>query len=426
MKALCRLFLLLALLETCVSHAQVASTRQVNLWRKQIRDALFIPDPLPKLASESYGSFTPVPGVIAERVSYRTEYDLRIPAIIYRPAASSKRAMPAMVLVNGHAGDKTSWYSYYTAILYARAGAVVVTYDPIGEGESNDERKDGASEHDREIKVPTMPERMGGRMVADILQSVTYLVQRKDVDPHRIAVLGFSMGSFTAVLAGAVDPRIHALLLTGGGNIDGPGGYWDSSSRIMCQSGPYKALSFLGDRPAVLYTLNARRGVTFILNGTNDTVVDIPHHGTEFFDTLRRRTIVLNGNDGGVFEASFDVGASHRPNWITRVAADWLDRQLDFPNWPQKLVDTVATLPLEPIRQWAERVGYPLGKSSGREDRDAGLPAIAAGVPLLTPEELHALSSEEWKKRKAEFVYESWVTRALAEAGKPGIRASVP
>ena len=400
-----------------VGQAQVASRKQIKLWRKQMRQALFIPDPLPKLEPESYGSFTPTPGVVAERVSYQTEYGLRVPAIVYRPAAAPKGRMPGMVLVNGHGADKTSWYTYYTGILYARAGAVVVSYDPIGEGESNDERKDGVGEHDRKIvDPPSMPARMGGRMITDIMQSISYLTQRRDVDPHRIAVLGFSMGSFTSVLAGAADPRIHALLLTGGGDIDGPDDYWDRSA-IMCQGGPYRALSFLGDRPAVLYTMNARRGTTYIINGTNDTVVDIPHHEQDFFDAMRQRVIALNGSPRGVFETYFDPGASHRPNWMTRVAADWLGKNLNFPNWPQSPVDTVASLPVEPMRDWAARVGYPLGKSSGREDRDAGLPVLVTDVPLLTKDQLSIFSPAEWERRKAEFVYSSWTARALAEAG---------
>jgi dienelactone hydrolase len=410
----------IALLLLCTaSDAQVASKAQVKLWRKQIRQALFIPDPLPKLEPETYGSFEPAPGVVAERVSFRTEYGLRVPVIVYRPVSAPRGKMPGMVLVDGHGGDKASWYSYYTGIVYARGGAVVVTYDPIGEGESNDDRKDGTSEHDRPIEVPaSMPARMGGRMITDILQSVSYLAQRKDVDPHRIAVLGFSMGSFTAVLAGAADPRIHALLVTGGGDLDGPGGYWDASSKIMCQSGPYQALRFLGDRPAVLYTLNARRGTTYILNGTNDTVVDIPHHEQDFFDALKARVIALNGSSRGVFETYFDPGASHRPNWMTPVAAEWLGKNLDFPNWPQQPADMIAKLPVESMRSWAEGVGYPLGKSSGREDRDAGLPVIVAGVPLLRQDQLSILSPAEWARRKDEFVYSAWVSRALADAGK--------
>jgi dienelactone hydrolase len=399
----------------CAQQAplQPLTSAQVTQLRRQIRQALFIPDPLPALLPESYGSFEPVAGVVVERVSYRTEFGLRVPAIVYRPATKPAGKLPGMVLVDGHGGDKASWYTYYTGIVYAQAGAVVVTYDMIGDGEANDERKQSASEHDRVIDLPTLPARMGGRMVTDILQGVSYLAQRNDVDASRIAVLGFSMGSFEAVLAGAVDPRIHALMLTGGGDLDGPGGYWDSSKAVMCQSGPYHALEFLGDRPAVLYTLNARRGNTFILNGTADTVVDIPHHEQDFFDALRQRTIALNGSAAGVFETAFDPGASHRPNWMTRPVVEWLGRNLNFPNWPQA---RIATLPIETMRAWAERVGYPLGKSSGREDRDAGLAAIAANVPLLSVDQLSIFTQAEWEKRKREFIYAAWVVPAVDTA----------
>lgn len=393
--------------------AQVATTKQVDLWRKQMRDALFIPNPLPATSPESYGNFTPTPGVVVERVSYRTEYGLRIPANIYRPATAPKGKMPAIIVVNGHGGDKSSWYAYYTGVLYARAGAVVLTYDPIGEGERNDDHKVNTGEHDKVIDVPTMGPRMGGLMVTDIMQAVSYLAARPDVDAHRIAVMGFSMGSFISALAGAADPRIHALLLVGGGDLDGPGGYWESSHMVMCQSGPYKALGFMGDKPAVLYTLNARRRSTFIINGTNDTVVDIPHHEQDFFDALRQRVIALNGSDHGVFTTYFDPGASHRPSWMTRVAAEWLGTQLHFPNWPES---SIANLPMNSIRDWAAAVNYPLGKSSGREDRDAGIQALVGNVPLMTAAQTDVLTPEQWQSRKNDFIYASWVEHALADA----------
>ena len=393
------------------SCAATVSRKQVEEWRTGIRQALYIPDPLPPLAVKEYGSFAPAPGVAAERVTYGTEFGMRIPAIVYRPATRGKK-LPAIVVVNGHAGDKSSWYSYYTGILYARAGAVVLTYDPIGEGERNDNRKSGTSEHDKEIEVPGVPARMGGLMVTDVMQAVSYLSQRKDVDTHRIAVMGFSMGSFISVIAGAVDQRVHALLLTGGGDLDGPGGYWDSSARVMCQSGPYKALGFLGDRPAVIYALNAQRGATFILNGTDDTVVDIPHHEADFFRVLRQRVIAIQGTKN-VFETYFVPKASHRPAWIMKVAALWLDENLHFPNWTAARIEA---LPVISIRDWAARVGQSLSKSEMREDRDAGIPAIDVGVPKLREDQLNVLSAAEWQRQREKFVYAIWAKDAVAEA----------
>ena len=398
-----------------LAFAAPVSKDQVKQWRRQIRQALFVPDPLPELQPETHGSFSPVPGVVAERVSYGTEFGMRIPAIVYRPEPSKKK-MPGIVVVDGHGGDKTVWYSYYTGVLYAQAGAVVVTYDPIGSEERNDDHEPLSIEHDKIIDIPTLPQRMGGLMITDAMQGVSYLRSRSDVDSRRIAVLGFSMGSFVSALTGAIDERIHALVLTGGGDLDGLGGYWDSSYKVMCQSGPYKALKFLGDRGAALFTLNARRGTTFVVNGLADTVVDIPqHHAQAFFQDLRSRVVAMNGSNKNVFETEFIPGAGHRPTWLERNTALWLDRQLSFPNWTRAEIENKPTIL---IRDWAEKTGVRLSKSAAalRDDHEGGLPALQANVPGLPPDQLDVLPREDWQKVKEDFVYSAWVEHAISAA----------
>ena len=393
-----------------------ATKAQVDRWRHELRDALYIPNPLPKPATELYSTTEITPGVTLERTSYVTAYGLRVPADIFRPTHAPAAKLPAIVIVNGHGADKASWYPWYTGVLYAKAGAVVLTYDPIGEGERNEDHQDLTGEHDQLIPSPaSMPVRLGGLMVTDAMQAVSTLAARKDVDPKRIAVMGFSMGSFVASLTGAADDRIHALLLVGGGDLDGPGGYWDQGHAIMCQAAPYKALDFMGDRAAVLYTLDAHRGDTFVLNGTNDTVVAIPSHGEDFFAVLRARVLALNGSERGVFTTSFDPGASHRPSWMTRTAATWLNNELHFPAWQSK---DVNTLPTVKIGDWAKSVGAPLSKSSTRDDRDAGIQALAADVPLLTADQLNVLPRDQWDRRKADFTYTTWLSRASEQAAK--------
>ena len=404
----------LALLAMAAPLTAQMSDAAAKELRMKIRAALFVPDPLPALDAKNFGSFSPEPGVVAERVTYATEYGLRIPAIVYRPEKVHGR-IPGIVVVNGHGADKTSWYSWYTGVEYARAGAVVLTYDMIGEGERNDEHKDGTSEHDKLIDVPGVPPRMGGQMMTDVMQAVSYLRSRPEVDAKRIEVMGFSMGSFVVSIAGAVDDRIHAVLLTGGGDLDGAGGYWASSHNVMCQSGPYNALEFLGDRGAVLFALEAKRGPTFIFNGTNDTVVAIPTHGPDFFDDLRKRTIAELGSDKNVFTTYFDPGASHRPAWVTKIAAQWLTDNLHFANWKS---GQIAALPTIRIGDWAAKNGVEFNKSAQREDRDAGLVAIDVNVPRLTPEQLSVLPRAEWEKQREEFVYSAWARDAIADAEK--------
>lgn len=404
---------LLAFLAMVVIPASArVSPQQVKQWRAGMRKALYIPTPLPALLTKVYSEFSPTPGVIAQRITYATEYGLRVPAIVYRPAHVTGK-LPGLVVVDGHGADKTTWYSYYTGILYAKAGAVVLTYDPIGEGERNDEHQDGADECERMIAMPGVPQRMGGLMITDVMQGVSYLRSLSIVDPHRIGVLGFSMGSFVSALTGAVDPRIHALFLTGGGDLDGPGGYWDSSQCVMTQSAPYKALRFLGDRGAVIFTLNARRGPTFIWNGTDDTVVAIPTHGPAFFDALRQRVIALNGSSKNVFTTHFDFGASHRPAWVLKAPTEWLENQLHFPNWtPEKM----KTLPVVNIGDWARANGVYLNSGERRANRDAGLEAIDANVPKLTPAQLDVFSMSEWKKKRRDLIWAAWANDAMAAA----------
>jgi dipeptidyl aminopeptidase/acylaminoacyl peptidase len=185
-------------------------------WRKEIRQVLFVPDTLPALGAKTWSSFSPTPGVIAERVTYATADGMIVPAIVYRPEKWHGK-LPGIVVVNGHGGDKFSWYAFYSGMMFAKAGAMVVTYDPIGEGERNIEKKSRAGSHDKQVDTPHWGQRLAGLMQVDVMQAVSYLAQRPDVDPKRIATVGYSMGAFVTGITGATDTRIHAVLLSGGG-----------------------------------------------------------------------------------------------------------------------------------------------------------------------------------------------------------------
>ena len=104
-----------------VPLAQSLSAQQEQVWRDQIKSVLFVPNPLPPLTPKTHSQFEPVPGVIAERVTYGTQFGMKVPAILYVPKARSKQLsekIPALIVVNGHGGDKYSWYSFYSGILY--------------------------------------------------------------------------------------------------------------------------------------------------------------------------------------------------------------------------------------------------------------------------------------------------------------------
>ncbi len=373
--------------------------------RAQIRSTLFVPDPLPALAPQQHGQFEPMPGVIADRVTYGTQFGMRVPAIVYRPK-THKGKLPGVIVVNGHGGDKYSWYAFYSGMMYARAGAVVLTYDPIGEGERNSERKSGTRAHDKLVPPPVMGRRMSGLMVTDVMQAVSYLSQRPDVDAKRIAAMGYSMGSFILSLACAVETRLHACVLVGGGDIDGPNEYWDKS-KPMCQGLAYQAMQFLGDRPAAIYALHP---ATLLYNGLEDTVVDIPvHHMPPFFEDMRKRTIAVKGTAKGVFEYGFEPGASHRPFFVTRPVALWLYKQLEFPNWTE---DKIKAMPETHISEWAQAGHAEMDKLYATEQREGGARALDTGSPVTSRDGLNAVDPAEWRRDSTKYVLETWIREA--------------
>ncbi|MGP8243984.1 MAG: alpha/beta hydrolase family protein [Bryobacteraceae bacterium] len=393
-RAIIPLGLAFALMATPAHPATIAST-------------LFVPNPLPALDTENYGQFEPMDGVVAERVSYATDYGLRIPAIVYRPKRPPPGKMPGVVVVNGHGGDKYTWYAFYAGLLYARAGAVVVTYDPIGEGERNAQRVDGSRQHDVYVAPPEMARRMGGLMITDVMQGVSYLASRPDVDPKRIGAVGYSMGSFVLALTCAVDMRIHACVLAAGGNLDGPGGYWDSSAKKMCQAIPYRSLMFLGDRGARIYKLHAERGGTLIVNGTADDLIVKPKTDAAFFADLRKRTIALHGSEHNVFDYTFIPGGGHRPYFLVRPAAVWLARQLHFAH-------PMDDLPETHIGDWLEKNHVSIEKGFATELRECGTLALGANIPPIPHDDLNALPRDRWERDKDQYVYETWLKNATA------------
>ena len=403
--------ILLLIFLTLACRAQTMTPEIEREWRTKIRANFFIPEPLPALDAKVHRRFEPAPGVSAEAVSYGSQFGMRVPAILYLPNPLPKgEKIPAFIVVNGHGGDKFSWYSFFAGVLYARAGAAVLTFDPVGEGERNAQRKSGTRAHDRLKGDDVLARRLAGLFMTDVMQAVSYLSSRPEVDASRIGAGGYSLGSFVLALTGAVETRLHACVLTGGGNLDGPNEYWDNS-KPMCQGMPYRSLEFLGDRPAAIYALHAARGPTLIWNGLADTVVNRDRTPPPFFDDLRTRTVRLRGKADGIFDTGFTPAASHRPFFVTKPAVLWLARQLRFPNWD---LEKITAMSETHISEWAAANGVFMDKGYVSEDREGGVRALGTGVPGFTRESLTVFSEEEWQAQKQRLIIEAWESAARA------------
>jgi len=392
-----------------------ASDAQFATWRKQAKAALFIPDEMPAPAAHDFGSFSPMAGVVAHRVTYASLYGMRVPAIVYRPDHAAGK-LPAVIVVAGHGGSKSTWYEVYAGLLYASAGAVVVTYDTVGEGERNAQRLTNASSHDTVLSGPQSQARLGGAMIADVMGAASYALSLPDVDPQRVAALGYSMGSFHAALAAGLDPRIHELVASGGGDLDGNGGAWDSSSKVMCQGGPYQALSFLPDKAAILYALHQRAGGTLALNGMIDSLVERPHHFQSFFADLNTRVAALAGPGIPPIDTIFYPGVGHRPSWVDRDAAAWLNARLHFPRWQNIALDSLGETR---IADWAVATGATINKGYEVETKEGGIEAVGHGFPAPSIDQLQAVPTAEWQAHKDQYVWQGLAKKILLAQGLP-------
>src|ERR1700761_7505107 len=82
-----------------LSAAQIK--KRDEAWRAEIRKQLFVPDPLPALQAKVWSTFSPTPGVLADRVTYSTANGMRVPAIVYRPdpkVSHWKGKLPGIVM----------------------------------------------------------------------------------------------------------------------------------------------------------------------------------------------------------------------------------------------------------------------------------------------------------------------------------------
>ncbi len=395
---------------------------QPDTWRQQIRQQLYIPAHLPALEPRTWSTFSPAPGVLADRVSFRTAAGMLVPAIVYRPQHPHGK-LPGVVVVNGHGGDKYSWYAFYTGVEFARLGSVVLTYDPIGEGERNVDRQSRTGAHDRIVATPPgVPpddwgQRLAGLMQVDLMQAVAYLAQRPEVDSKRIATVGYSMGAFVSGITGAIDPAIHAVLLSGGGTYDDleePGKTFDSG-KLPCQAPPWRSLRVLGPEPhqrgAILYALNAERGPMLVENGSADEVMGIPARGPDWFAAIRAQAVALRGTDDNMFTTHVDAGKSHRTAWVELPGVLWLHQQIHFAN---VTAAQLAALPATHISEWAAANHVDITKNYLAETREGGLQAVGSGVPGLTHEQLSVLPDADWQRLAPELTYESWAAKTMA------------
>jgi cephalosporin-C deacetylase-like acetyl esterase len=164
---------------------------------------------------------TQADGFRIRKVIFESQPNFFVTALLYVPngEASSKRA--AIIMTPGHgptgkAGDAPM------AAIFARNGFIVLSYDPIGQGERlqyPDPAKPGTSlavrptgEHGEASLQPMLiGETFAKYEIWDAMRGVDYLASLPEVDPQRIGAVGCSGGGTVTAITSAIDTRIAAI-----------------------------------------------------------------------------------------------------------------------------------------------------------------------------------------------------------------------
>jgi hypothetical protein len=157
-------------------------------------------DQMPKIEGNFHEQITNTrefDGYIVENIRIESFPGFYITGNLYRPVAPENKNA-AVLSPHGHLQDKRlkEDVQYGCAVL-ARLGAIVLAYDMVGHGDS------------QQVDSHKMP-------IAMLLQTwnskrvLDYLLSRPDVDPERIGITGGSGGATQAFLLTAIDDRITA------------------------------------------------------------------------------------------------------------------------------------------------------------------------------------------------------------------------
>lgn len=162
-------------------------------------------------------------GVRKEHLSFQSTRGVRVFANFYRPVAAARKG-PAVILLHGGgpAGKDNPAVTQFGPLL-TRGGWNVLAIDMQHFGERSTDLLTTFTDpekHERLYNQPPAYLAWVTQTVKDVSRSFDLLVEQRDVDPKRIALVGFSRGAIVGTIAAGADRRLGALALLYGGHFD--------------------------------------------------------------------------------------------------------------------------------------------------------------------------------------------------------------
>jgi cephalosporin-C deacetylase-like acetyl esterase len=153
-----------------------------------------------------------------EKLAYESFPGCFVPALLYRPTKVNS-LLPGVLSPCGHSTNGKAAAAYQTLhINLAKRGYVVLTYDPVGQGERSqfwdvEKRRSRFNLTCGEHAVMGNPLYLLGTSLAryriwDGIRGLDYLAARPEVDPASLGCVGNSGGGTLTAYIAALDPRV--------------------------------------------------------------------------------------------------------------------------------------------------------------------------------------------------------------------------
>ena len=164
-------------------------------------------------------------GFRIENVVYESRPGDWVAGNLYLPA-EPRESMPGILIVHSHHRPKHQGELQDMGMTWSRAGCTVLVIDQVGYGERRAHPFHGPGDYSREypwqrqdyyyrydagIQLQLVGDSLMGWMVWDLMRGVDLLLERDNVDPHRILILGaVAGGGDPCGVTAALDRRIAA------------------------------------------------------------------------------------------------------------------------------------------------------------------------------------------------------------------------
>jgi uncharacterized protein len=163
----------------------------------------------------------------------------QVPSILLLPEADQR--VPAVLLLHGYSSSKERLASTMGHSLAARGIASLAIDLPM-----HGSRDDALMYEARTNPLDLV--RHWNKALAEAKSALTWLSAQDAIDPKRLSIAGYSLGSYIALQTAASDKRVAAVIVAAGGDL--PATPWTNMVRMM--SDPLKSVRSLGGRPLLM------------------------------------------------------------------------------------------------------------------------------------------------------------------------------